>query len=192
MAPRALTFVNSHKLYEQLQPIVPNLIETRTTTLSETDFFARDDTCQKHLTGCSIAPGRMDRGKGLMQMVEALAVLVEQGQDLVLDLVGWPQKGDAVLNEIAAVTTARGIDNHVIYHGFKALGPELFAFYKNADIFVIASQNSEGFPRAIWKRWRRKSAGRRDQSRFNALFCLRMARRPVWLIPVVWTNLWPR
>ena len=131
MAPRALTFVNSHKLYEQLQPIVPNLIETRTTTFSETDFFARDDTCQKTPYRL-LYTGRMDRGKGLMQMVEALAVLVEQGQDLVLDLVGWPQKGDAVLNEIAAVTAARGIDNHVIYHGFKALGPELFAFYKNA------------------------------------------------------------
>ena len=47
VAHKALTFVNSHKLYEQLQPDVPHLVETRTTTLSADDFYEREDTCQQ-------------------------------------------------------------------------------------------------------------------------------------------------
>jgi glycosyltransferase involved in cell wall biosynthesis len=93
----------------------------------------------------------MDRGKGLLEIVEALATLVSAGEDLVLDLVGWPEKGDPVLDELRTLAERRGILQRVIYHGRKAVGPELFAHYKAADVFVIASKTSEGFPRTIWE-----------------------------------------
>ena len=150
IARRSLTFVNSHKLYEQLRPYVPNLYETRTTTLTATDFYVRNDTCLSppyHL----LYTGRMDRAKGLFDMVEALALLVAQGQDVVLDLVGWPEKGDTILSEIQQVVQASGVAGRVIYHGFKPVGPKLFAYYQGADIYVIASTLSEGFPRTIWE-----------------------------------------
>jgi glycosyltransferase involved in cell wall biosynthesis len=150
VAQRSLTFVNSRKLYDELQGRVPHLKETRTTTLRKDDFFDREDTCQKrpyHL----LYTGRMDRGKGLLEIVEVLATLVSEGEDFVLDLVGWPEKGDPVLDELRALAERRGISQRVIYHGRKALGPELFAHYKAADIFVIASKTSEGFPRTIWE-----------------------------------------
>lgn len=151
VAKKSLTFVNSHKLYEQFRPHVPHLYETRTTTLNANDFFEREDTCRArpiHL----LYTGRMDRAKGLFHMVEAVATLVEQGEDIVLDLVGWPQKGDPVLEELSALARRRRISERVIYHGFKPVGPELFQHYKNADIYVIASTSSfEGFPRTIWE-----------------------------------------
>lgn len=150
VAKKSLTFVNSHKLYEQFRPHVPHLYETRTTTLNANDFFEREDTCRArpiHL----LYTGRMDRAKGLFHMVEAVATLVEQGEDIVLDLVGWPQKGDPVLEELSALAQRRRISERVIYHGFKPVGPELFQHYKNADIYVIASTSSEGFPRTIWE-----------------------------------------
>lgn len=150
VARQALTFVNSHKLYEQLRPYVAQLYETRTTTLSSDDFFEREDTCQTRPIRL-LYTGRMDRAKGLFHMVEAVAALVEQGEEVVLDLVGWPQKGDPVLEELQSLAQRKQVAERVVYHGFKPVGPELFRYYKNADIYVIASTSSEGFPRTIWE-----------------------------------------
>lgn len=150
VARKSLTFVNSRKLYDQLQPHVPHLYETRTTTLNTDDFFERDDTCQTRPIRL-LYTGRMDRAKGLFHMVEAVALLVEQGEDVVLDLVGWPQKGDAVLDELQALAQEQHVADRVFYHGFKPVGPALFQHYKDADIYVIASMSSEGFPRTIWE-----------------------------------------
>jgi len=150
VAQRALTFVNSRKLFLELQTRVPNLVETRTTTLSKTDFYRRDDTCAAPPYRL-LYTGRLDRTKGLLDMVEAVAILVQAGLDVVLDLVGFPQKGDPVLDDIKNLAASKGILERVNYLGYKSLGSELFGCYKVADVFVIASQASEGFPRTIWE-----------------------------------------
>ena len=150
VAKRSLTFVNSRKLFREMQPTVPNLVETRTTTLTRADFYDREDTCIRapyHL----LYTGRMDRGKGLIEIVQALALLIQEGEDVVLDLVGWPEKGDDVLEEMKQVTGRFKIAERVKFHGPKAVGPELFVYYREADIYVIASKTSEGFPRTIWE-----------------------------------------
>jgi glycosyltransferase involved in cell wall biosynthesis len=76
---------------------------------------------------------------------------VNEGHDLKLDLVGWPEKGDPILEELLKCARNRGLSDRVAYLGFKAVGPELFKCYQDADIFVLASQSSEGFPRTIWE-----------------------------------------
>lgn len=150
IARRSLTFVNSHLLYEQLRPVVPNLVETRTTTLNMSDFHYRADTCQSAPVRL-LYTGRMDRAKGLFEIVEAVEMLTSAGLDVVLDLVGWPAKGDTIIEELLNDARQRGVSERVFYHGFKAVGPDLFAYYKQADIYVIASKSSEGFPRTIWE-----------------------------------------
>lgn len=150
VARRSLTFVNSRKLYNELRPCVENLVETRTTTLTSADFYERQDTCAQRPVRL-LYTGRMDRAKGLLLMVEALAILVEQGEDVVLDLVGWPQKGDPIVEEVQILAQEKKVADRVFYHGYKPVGPELFAYYKQADIYVIASMASEGFPRTIWE-----------------------------------------
>lgn len=151
VAQSSLTFVNSAKLFRELQPHVPHLKEVRTTTLTQADFYLREDTCQSppyHL----LYTGRMDRAKGLFEMVEALSLLVERGEDVILDLVGWPQPGDRVVEEILSLANERGVGSRVRYHGYQPLGPALFEFYKKADLYLIASKSSfEGFPRTIWE-----------------------------------------
>lgn len=149
-AAKSLTFVNSRKLFERNRTIAQNLVETRTTTLSEQDFFERVDTCQGSPVRL-LYTGRFDRGKGLLEMVEALAVLVGKGYDLFLDLVGWPEPGDPVINEVMALAGRLQVGGRVTNHGRKAVGPELFAYYKQADVYVLASKLSEGFPRTIWE-----------------------------------------
>ena len=148
-ARNSLTFVNSRVLYDEMKHTLPNLYETRTTTLTEDDFFIRSDTCQSRPYRL-LYVGRMDRTKGLLQIVEALALLVEHGEDVVLDLVGWPEHNDPVLNELEGLARTKHVDRRVHYLGGKSLGPELFNCYKQADIFVIASL-FEGFPRTIWE-----------------------------------------
>lgn len=150
LAKKNFTIVNSHLLFQELQPVLPNLIETRTTTLGEKDFYIRDDTCISrpcHL----LYTGRMDRAKGLFDMVEAVALLVDAGMDVVLDLVGWPAEGDNVMKEIISLAQTRGVKERICDHGYKSVGPELFSFYKMADIYWVASKASEGFPRTIWE-----------------------------------------
>ena len=150
VAARSLTFVNSHKLYRQLQPKVLNLVETRTTTLSEADFFVRADTCQQrpiHL----LYTGRMDRAKGLLEMLQALEILLRDGEDVVLDLVGMAEKGDPILDELQDKAASAGLSDRVKYHGYHTIGPDLFRYYQQTDIYILASLASEGFPRTIWE-----------------------------------------
>lgn len=146
----SLTFVNSRILFEELQGRTTQLFEVRTTTLTDEDFFIRADTCQSQ--PCRLLyVGRMDRAKGLLIMVKAVALLAQDGEDVILDLVGWPEQGDTILEEIESLAKEKGIRDRVCYLGSRPLGPELFECYKQADIFMIASLASEGFPRTIWE-----------------------------------------
>jgi glycosyltransferase involved in cell wall biosynthesis len=151
LSNRSLVFVNSRLLYEKYQADIPNLIQTQTTTLSEEDFYSREDTCMSmpyHL----LYAGRMTRIKGLFEIVKALANLVDDGFDVVLDLVGMIDSGDPVLDSVVDFARSLGVEEMVQYHGYKTAGPELLAYYRRADIYVIASQSSsEGFPRTIWE-----------------------------------------
>jgi len=145
-----LTFVNSHILFQQFKNQVPNLIETRTTTLSINDFYKRNDTCQSRPIHI-LYTGRIDRAKGLVDILDAIKILIDQGEDLIFNLVGNIGKDKSILEEINNKAINYGISNRIIFHGYKPLGEELFKFYKDSDIYIIASQNSEGFPRTIWE-----------------------------------------
>lgn len=150
-ARQNLTFVNSHLLYELFVGKVPNLIETRTTTLSINDFFYREDTCQNKRINL-LFTGRMSRSKGILDIIEAVKILVAQGENLYFDLVGMLDKSEPILDEINHLAIDYGLSDRIKFHGYKPLGAELFHFYKQADIYILASQSSfEGFPRTIWE-----------------------------------------
>lgn len=149
-ARKSLTFVNSRVLFDDLKRKIPWLHEIRTTTLTEEAFFYREDTCQSKPIRLLFV-GRMDRTKGLLEIVRALSSLVQKGEDLRLDLVGWPEPGDPILDELITLAGNSGIKDRIIFHGPKPLGAELFSFYQSADIYTIASLASEGFPRTIWE-----------------------------------------
>lgn len=151
VARKSLVFVNSQVLYEQYEDKAKQLNLTHTTTLNSEDFYLRKDTCLSQPIRLLYA-GRMDPAKGLLDMVRALAILNEQGEDVVLDMVGWSAKTSTINDEIMALAEARNVSDRVFLHGYKPVGPELFKYYKDADIYVLASQSSfEGFPRTIWE-----------------------------------------
>lgn len=149
-AKHSLVFVNSRLLYNHYKGKINNLIETRTTTLTDQDFFFRQDTCLRRPVHI-LYSGRMDPSKGLFDMVQAVTLLVKQGQDVVLDLVGWLDGDPHLLEKIDEAALNAGVKDRVKFHGYKAVGRELFEYYRQADIYLTASQASEGFPRTIWE-----------------------------------------
>lgn len=151
-AKRCLTIVNGRKLYEDLHGSVPNLFEVRTTTLSDGDFFEREDTCQSRPIRL-LYTGRLSAAKGLFDIASAMQQLVREGADLHLDLVGWPEKADPeIVSRLLAFAAQAGLADRVHYLGYKSLGHDLFACYRQADIYVLASTSDfEGFPRTIWE-----------------------------------------
>ena len=58
---------------------------------------------------------------------------------------------EKTIDEVRKLSSDLGVDKNIRYLGYKKLGPELFQCYQDADIYVIASQLSEGFPRTIWE-----------------------------------------
>lgn len=150
VARRSLTIVNSRHLYEILEPRLPILYETRTTTLSAVDHHTRPDTCAGRPVRL-LYTGRMDRSKGLPEIIAALGKLNRRGIDAVLDLVGPTPPGDPIVDELLRAARTRGIGGRVEYHGYRTVGPDLFSFYKSADVYVIGSTTSEGFPRTVWE-----------------------------------------
>lgn len=149
LAKHALVFANSTVMYEMYKPLSKKTLPIKTTTLKQTDFFYRDDTC-KNAPYEILYTGRIDESKGVIEITEALGKLHAEGIHCMFNLVGWSEKGDNTPEKIKETATKLGITNNVIFHGKKKVGDELFSFYRKADIYVMAS-TAEGFPRTIWE-----------------------------------------
>ncbi|MDX2161109.1 MAG: glycosyltransferase family 4 protein [bacterium] len=147
---RHMTVVNSRQLYHDFERIAPKIHETRTTTLTMDDGYEREDTCAAPPYRV-LYTGRITASKGIADLLDAVLMLRAAGIDLVLDLVGWPED-ESFLPALAQTAAERGEAAALVYHGLKKVGAELFAYYKQADLYVIASRSSfEGFPRTVWE-----------------------------------------
>ncbi len=149
IAQRCLTFTNSHQLYEDFKGKVPFLVETRTTTISQEDFFEREDTCSSPPYRI-LYTGRIAEEKGLLDILTAFSIVLQQGWNCYLDLVGMPESS-AFFELFWKKVKNLGLEGRVRYIGFKPVGAELWEYYRQADLFMIASRSSEGFPRTLWE-----------------------------------------
>jgi glycosyltransferase involved in cell wall biosynthesis len=90
--------------------------------------------------------GRFERVKGLEDLVRALAILRGSGMDVELELVGG---GDPDYRaSIASSVGAAGLGGRVRFAGPVPHGPELYARFARADLFVLPSR-SEGTPKVV-------------------------------------------
>jgi glycosyltransferase involved in cell wall biosynthesis len=124
-------------------------VEIRTTTLRQADLFIREDTCQAAPYRL-LYTGRMEKTKGLLDLIRALALLVGRGTQVELDLVGGSEREAHFIEELSELAGQLQVGERVHHQGYIPFGPELFEYYKKADIFVIPSY-AEGFPRSIWE-----------------------------------------
>lgn len=147
--PKVNVLVNSRALYEKYKKIAKDVHEVRTTTITEKDFYYREDTCQSDIIHL-LYVGRYDWQKGFTELFDAVAKL-KHTINIKLHMVGWDDSANqSIRKEMEERIKAIGISDSVILEGKKSLGFELNSMYRMSDIFVIPSY-SEGMPRCIWE-----------------------------------------
>jgi len=149
-AKDALVFANSSVTFQKYKTISSNCVEVRTTTLKKEDFYYREDTCLTSPIEI-LFTGRIEQEKGILEITEALGKLHQSNIHCRLNIVGWTLPKDPIENLIKKIAADYGIEDKIIFHGFKTAGEQLFSFYKKADLFIVGSQHNEGFPRTIWE-----------------------------------------
>jgi glycosyltransferase involved in cell wall biosynthesis len=150
-AKNGLVFANSAIVYKKYSAIARKIALIHTTTLTKSDFFFRKDTCATYPIKVLFS-GRIEKGKGILEIVEAIAILNNtENIDCRLEIVGWSEPKDPIQHHIKELVKKLGITDKIVFHGKKRVGEELFGYYRQADIFVLASQVAEGFPRTIWE-----------------------------------------
>jgi glycosyltransferase involved in cell wall biosynthesis len=142
--------VNSPSLFDKYKKVNENVFLIRTTTLSKHDFYYRDDTCLGS-TKNIVYTGSYSPAKGLFELLDAFKFLLIDGMAAKLHLVGWEDNPDKPV-ELALKRKCEElkIQDLVVFHGKKKIGPDLNAMYQMADVYVIPSHH-EGFPRTIWE-----------------------------------------
>lgn len=148
---RSNLIVNSDLLYLKYKGLSKSLHKIKTTTLSDSDFYA----INKEFTDTNINlvfTGRIDPNKGLFELVRATSILEKNYKKIKLHIVGW--EDDEILNPIKskliAYSKKHKIKDHIVFHGRKAVGKELNEMYRMGNIYVLPSYH-EGFPRTIWE-----------------------------------------
>ena len=143
--------VNSQALQNQLKFLAKDIRLIKTTTLSAGLMQRRDDTFGQRPVKVLYA-GRFDWNKGLKELLEGFQRFTQETEiDAELRMVGWeddPSK--PVENGMLEMAKDLGIDKQFKFLGRKAVGEELNAAYREADVYVLPSYN-EGFPRTIWE-----------------------------------------
>ena len=149
MTTRALTFANGAALRAKHEAQGARVIETKTTTLSDSDFAMRTDTC----SGTPIrllTVSRIDPRKGLRALPALVADLTAAGADVTIDIVGPTIGliGDSERDAIAADARNAGVGDRVRLPGPIALD-RLMPLYRDYDIFVLPTRPGEGIPRVL-------------------------------------------
>lgn len=150
-AKTALIFTNNKVIYDECSIRYEEVYEIRTTTLSKHDFFKREDTCISLPIKLAYA-GRIEPTKGIDDMLDAVVFLRSEGIGVELHIAGWdPSSEEKYLTRLRQKIKEDDVDKAFFFHGKKQVGEELFSFYRDCDIFLIATKGNEGFPRTIWE-----------------------------------------
>lgn len=143
--------VNSSGLYQKYKNKSNKLFQIKTTTLTSKDFYAKEACLLNKTRARLLYVGRIDRAKGLFELVEAVVKLRNNGINASLKIVGWELKTDSeVTNQLKSFAKKLNVNDQIFFTGKLNIGEELNSVYRDADIFVLPSYY-EGFPRVIWE-----------------------------------------
>jgi glycosyltransferase involved in cell wall biosynthesis len=143
--------VNSHQLYLDFKEKASKIYELKSTTLSDKDFFEREDTCNAEKIKV-VFTGRLDPGKGIEEIMIACNILKNEGFNIHFYVAGLLIKGlENFPNELNEKAQKIGFAENFHYLGKKDKDG-LNELYQQSDIYALASRsNFEGFPRTIWE-----------------------------------------
>jgi glycosyltransferase involved in cell wall biosynthesis len=149
MADHALTFANGAALAAKHSRPQHPVVETRTTTIAESDIATRVDTC----TGAStrlLTVSRIDPRKGLRILPAVVRALADEGHRVSLDIVG-PTVGAPGEDERRAIdreASRLGVGDRLKCSGAVPLD-RLLPLYREYDVFVLPTLPGEGIPRVL-------------------------------------------
>ena len=149
MTRRAVTFANGASLRAKHDRDGARIHETKTTTLSLSDFSSRTDTCAGPRLRL-LCVSRIDPRKGLRSLPEVVRDLTSAGHDVTLEIVG-PTIGLIGESERDAIVTEAnrlGVADRVTLRGPVALD-QLLPLYREFDLFVLPTRPGEGIPRVL-------------------------------------------
>lgn len=139
--------VNSIPLKIKYEKLNTKVAIVKTTTLTKDDFYERNNTCSDPGNIKLLFVGRIEKAKGMDELLAAFTLLREKSYLVSLHLAGWDtndaKKYFQLLNENSLTA------NSWHYHGMLGI-KDLFKLYQSSDIFVLPSHH-EGFPRVIWE-----------------------------------------
>ena len=145
-----LVVVNSKDLYEKYKNTCEKISFLNTTTLSDSDFYFRENTCLSNKINI-LFTGRISFNKELLELINAFSKITEKVSNIHLNLVGWEENiKKPVERELISLAKKLNVYEKLTFHGFKNIGNELNQMYRMADIYILPSY-SEGFPRTIWE-----------------------------------------
>lgn len=149
MTTRALTFANGAALRQKHEQQGARVIETKTTTLNQSDIGTRTDVMTAGRVR-ALTVSRIDPRKGLRVLPKAVADLAARGIDISLDIVGPTigQIGDGERAAIEGEARSLGVADRVRLCGAVPLD-QLMSLYREYDLFILPTQPGEGIPRVL-------------------------------------------
>ena len=90
--------------------------------------------------------GRLDKQKGLVELLEAARKLSETGREFHLTIVG--NGGDK--KELISLQRKFDLESRVTFYGVTSNAEEIKSLYRDADVYIIPTYH-EGFPRTIYE-----------------------------------------
>ena len=123
----------------------PRTIEVVSSTIRESEFYSRSDTCQGPVIRILFV-GFLRPEKGIEYLLEAVSQLHE---DLPweLEIVG-PREFPDYCKRLEGIAAARGIRERIRWSGYVPNGEPLFDRMRAADLFVLPTL-SEGTPHVL-------------------------------------------
>jgi glycosyltransferase involved in cell wall biosynthesis len=140
---RNRTLINGKECYDKYHHLNKASRMIISTTLRDSDFFERGDTCQRDVIKL-LYVGFLRAAKGLDGLIEVVKDLHKMSIKCELNLVG---EGESRMMLETKVNNL-GIEKYVKFTGYVPHGDKLNEFYRQSDIFVFPSL-TEGSPRVV-------------------------------------------
>ncbi len=145
-ARRHCTLINGSELTEIYSRKGLNAETVISSTLDDSDFFLREDTCTKE-HAVILYVGFLRPAKRLDVLIDAVSLLVIEGRKIILRVVG-PGQYVGFPEKLKRQALNQGLNGRIVFTGYVPLGYRLNAEYRAADILAFPSV-TEGSPRVL-------------------------------------------
>lgn len=138
-----VTFVTADSLYEKFKRVTDHVYLMRTATLSEDQIVSESSAMQGEKIRILFV-GQLEPVKGVKYLLEGLSILLRDGHQACLTIVGEGDHRSEMERQIADLQ----LQEHVSLRGYVPWGDKLFNVYREADVFVLPSL-MEGIPKVM-------------------------------------------